>query len=179
MNLLKINISPNARVGQPRAPVPAEHAVGLADMNEAFDRVGRTVHGSLIRLARGTIRRMECDLDFIFAGRNKIQHVRAPCSVHVVRFEHNFAVDADGRERIQTFAGQIQRITDEIFLRKFKCAAVNIILLHQIECFLLVIAPEWIFHFARVQKIGIDRSGHSRRNPVDHARLASPMRRSA
>ena len=37
------DIPPDAGIGQPGTPVPAEHAVGLADMGEAHHGVGRTV----------------------------------------------------------------------------------------------------------------------------------------
>ena len=163
----EIDIAPDARVGKPRAPVPAEHAVGLAQQREAHGRVRGALHAALgVALLHRAVGRFEGDLDEVLALSDEVHHVHRPGAVHVVGKQQLLTVDGHRRYGVQALAGEQQRVAAQIGLGQVEGAAIDVVLLHQVEGLLLVVAPEGILHAARVQQICIDRAGHRRRNPL-------------
>ena len=86
--------------------------------------------------------------------------------MHVVGKQQLLTVDGHRRHGVQSLAGEQQRVAAQIGLGQVEGAAIDVVLLHQVEGLLLVVAPEGILHAARVQQICIDRARHRRRNPL-------------
>ena len=170
---LNVDVAPDAGVGQPRAPVPAEHAMRLAQVRKANRAVLRAVGAALrVSLLDVAVRRIEFDLDLVFALDGDVLDVHDPRPVHVVGVEHALSVDGDVRDGVQALAGQEQRVGREVGLGQRKRTAVEVVLLHQVKRLQLVGAPEGILHAAGVEQVGVDRAGHRGGQPLRFIRRA-------
>ena len=99
--------APDAGVGETGAPVPAEHAVGLADGGEAHHGIGGAVgRVFLIGLADVFGWGVKGDGDLVFPCPESVLHIVLPGSVHIVGSAHRDAVDGDGGQGVQTLAAQ-------------------------------------------------------------------------
>ena len=101
------DVAPDTAVGQPGTPVPAEHAVGLADLREALHGVGGALHEPRgVGLADEAGGGGEGHGDGVFPLMEQGFHVELPGAVHVVRLADARAVQVDGRQRVQALAAQ-------------------------------------------------------------------------
>ena len=103
----QMNAAPNAQVGQLRAPVPAEHIVGLTQM-----RIAR--HGGIhapkrthaLHIGNVAVGRSQGDAQKIFFGAHKACHIVFPNAVHIVRFPKQRAVQIHLAQRVDAVEAQ-------------------------------------------------------------------------
>ena len=174
------DVPPDAAVGQPRTPVPAEHAVGLAQVGEALHGVAGPLQPvRLIRLADVFGGRGEGDGDGVFAGLQQGLHVELPGAVHVVRHAGQLAVDLHRRQGVQALAAQIHPLAAKQVLAHLKGPGVAEIVLHPFEGFHLVVPPEGVLDLSRREQIAVHAARHSglqaRQTLVRHVQRPCPV----
>ena len=171
------NQPPDARVRQTGSPVPAEHAVCLAQVAEAGRCVGGFPAGRFFSFFR-TVENggIKSDFQRVFARVQLLLHVPHPGDVHVVR-EGDFApVKRHMRQRIQPLADQLHMRMCQLCFSHGECALVHIIFLHALEGIQLVFAPERVRHRAIRHQIRIHAARHMRRMPRFAVCFAHPPR---
>ena len=157
------NRPPDARVRQTGPPVPAEHAVCLAQMTEAGRCVGGFPAGRFLCLLRAVQnRRIKSDFQRVFARVQLLLHVPHPGDVHVVR-EGDFApVERHMRQRIQPLADQLHMRMCQLCFSHSERALIHIIFLHALEGIQLIFTPERVRHRAIRHQIRIHAARHIR-----------------
>ena len=137
--------APDAGVGETGAPVPAEHAVGLADGGEAHHGIGGAVGGILlIGLADIFGRGVEGDGDLVFPCPECGLHIVLPGSVHIVGSAHRDAVDGDGGQGVQTLAAEQHLVAAWELRADLEAAAVDKGVLHQLQGFHFIVPVEGV-----------------------------------
>ena len=159
------DIAPDAGIRQARAPVPAEHAVGLAQKRETDHRVGAAVGRVFgVGLADKLCRRGKADLDPVFPLAQQRLDVVLPDAVHVVGPADGRAVEGDFSQRVQPLAAQEHRFAGEQRGVGGKAARIEKVVLHELERFVFVVAEEGVGDAPGGEQVVIDRAGHLRRD---------------
>ena len=156
----------DTRIRQVRAPVPAEHTVGLPDMH-------KTVHGVLAAAGRAFIEfladisqgRMEVNPQGILPFLNRLRHIILPDPVHVFCGTHQLFIYKNIRDGIQPHELQPDPLAGFRALPG-ENRLILIVLLHQKQRLVFIVLPVGILHFSISQKIRIDGSRHLRLQPV-------------
>ena len=157
----QLYVAPDTGVGQARAPVPAQHAVGLAYVREALGAVAGALHVALgVAGAYVLERREEEDLYVVHTRVCQRSYVYRPFPVHVVAVRGKAAVHVHRGDGVKAVAVQEQRVAGELLGRDGEVALVDVVVLHQREGGVFVVPPEGIVHAAGSHQVGIDRPRH-------------------
>ena len=166
---LQLDIAPDARVGQPGPPVPAEHAVGLAQVGIAGNCVGGAPAGAfLIGGKRSLHGGVEVDEQAVAPGVEQRLHIPIPGNVHVVGIADRLPVDGYKGQGVQPVAMQQNAPGAQLILRQVKVAGIFVVMAQKLEGAALVFPPEGILHLTLAQQVGVDRA----RNPGLQPRAA-------
>ena len=172
---LQLDIPPDAGVGQPGTPVPAELAVHLPQVRKARRRVRRLPAGALFMLRRHIFHRgFEQNPDLVLSLPQQGLHLPFPGAVHIVRPADRLPVHIHPGQGVQPFAVQQQAVRLQILPGNREGAHILIVLLHQGKGGLLVLPPEGILHAAVPQQIRINRPGHQGLVPCRLVRRPHP-----
>ena len=102
---LQFDVPPDARVGQAGPPVPAKHAVGLAQVGIAGNRVGGAPAGALLIGSQGSLHGgVEADEQAVAPGVQKRLHIPLPGDMHVVGIAGVLSVDGYMGQGVQPVA---------------------------------------------------------------------------
>ncbi len=81
----QVDVAPDAGIGQPRAPVPAKHAVRLAQMREAAHGIGGAVDKAVFkRFGHKLGGRKEGNVQVVLPCMHMLLYIHLPGAVHVV-----------------------------------------------------------------------------------------------
>ena len=101
------DIPPQAKVRQDRAPVPAEHAMGLAKMRITGEGFRGTCQRALfLHLPGITKRGPQFHPETVLPGQEKLFYRIFPSPVHVVRFPEQRIVQKHPTQRIDALKGE-------------------------------------------------------------------------
>ena len=164
------DVSPDAGVGQTGAPVPAEHAVGFADQGEAHHGVGGAVGaaegvGFFYEAGWG----VEFHGNFVFSGPQNGFHIEFIGAVHVLGGAHQASVDRNGGQGVQTVAVQHHGVIFQQRGGDGEASAVDKVVIHQLQCFVFVVAVEGIGNLTGGEQIVVNRAGDLSRDAGEGA----------
>ena len=155
------NVPPDARVRQPGTPVPAEHAVGLSDQREAHHGIRGAVRGvGGISLLDELCGRRKQDFNPVFPFPQHILHIKFPDSVHIPGFPDQFPVDTDSRQGIQSLRPKQHPLLAQKLRRNLKAAAVQEVMLHQLQRFIFIVPVKGVRDFPCRKKIVVNGTGN-------------------
>ena len=156
----ELNASPDARVRQTGAPVPAEHAVGLAQVGEAHHGVGGAVRSGLgIGLFNKAGGGIKFDGNVIFSDLQHGFYVKFIGSVHIFGRSNHRAVDGDGGQGVQPVAAQQHRVALQQVCRNGEIPAVDEVIVHDLQRFVFIVPVERILDLTGGEQVVINRAG--------------------
>ena len=141
------DIPPDPGIRQVGTPVPAEHAMRFSQIRKAPHRI----RGSLQRLLfiglpdifRG---RSQSDPDAVGSFLQQRLHIKFPGPVHVIRFPGRLPIDINRRQRIQSVAAKNHSVAVQQFRRNVKITAVDKIIFHDLQRFILIVPVKRILN---------------------------------
>ena len=164
------DVSPDAGVGQPGTPVPAVHAMGFADMGKAHHGIGGAISaGSCVSFLDIFGRRGEVDTDGILARVQQLLDIEFPDAVHIVGEARRGTVNGNSRDGVKPLAAQQHGIAAQQLLVYRKAAAVEKIVVHQLQGIHFVIPVEGIGNQLSIQQIMVYRAGDPGGDGVENA----------
>ena len=155
----------------PRTPVPAEIALGLADLRTSAHRIAPSHLAGIKTLAPPRDLRQdaaECDLQnmcFLPVDCRKIPSVP---DKHVVGFAKRFTVESDFGQRVESVCDQLQMFS---LARSVKFVAIHPIPLSDPSQLFFPLTAERIGNHAMPEEIGVNASGHGGGEPASGFRL--------
>ena len=127
------NVPPDAGVRQTGTPVPAEHAVGFADVREAHHGIRAAVcHGLCVCFLNILSRRAEGDGDGVLSGTENGLNVELPDSVHIAGLTDDLTVDMDGGDGVQSLCPEQNLVPGEKGIVHLEAAEIDKIVVHQL-----------------------------------------------
>ena len=171
---------PDASVRKAGAPVPAEHAMRLAQMRKAGDGVGGAPAGAALPGVEHVVDgRVKPHAQLVFPGAQKGFDIPFPGDVHVVGVAHLASVERNMRQRVQALKAQQRPAVVQYLGLQRKHGAVLVALFHSFKGFPFVFTIERIGHLARAHEVGVHRARHQRVLPfpagLTHAPAASQI----
>ena len=163
---------PEPRVGQAGAPVPAEHAVGLAQVGKAHHRFLRTVGNVvLVFLFDKAGGRVQQHAQLVALFLQQILDLEFKRAVHILGVAELLAVQENVRHGIDALKAQQHRVALEQRLVRRKLCFVFIVVIHPLQRLGEIVAPEGIVHLSVLHQIMVDRARHGRRQEFFPSRL--------
>ena len=156
----QLDAAENTHIGQLGAPVPSVHAMCLAHLLKAVDRVARFVDRVFPLQPLGILRGgMEADADRIFARMQRGFDAGAPGAVHIVGTEKKRSVQVNVRDGVNAVADKFHAVCVQKIFRHSECAGIFVVAAQRQQGCILVVAVIGVLQQAIRQKIGAYRSG--------------------
>ena len=156
----KGDVPPDARIRQAGAPVPAEHAVGLAQQGEAHHGIGGAVGSGLgvgfLDKAGGGV---EFHGDVVLPRLQCGLYVELPDPVHVLCLAHLHAVDGDGGQGVQSVAVEQHLLAAQQLVGNLEIPAVDKVIVRDFQGLVLVVPVEGVRNLACGEQVVIHGAG--------------------
>ena len=157
----QVHRPPESGVGQMRAPVPAEHAVGLPQVGKALHGVGAALGGVLlVRFPNPLGGGVEPHLEVVLPLPKNSSHVVLEGAVHVLHMVQQHPVKPDVRHGVHALKAQHLVGAFQNSLRRGEILYVVVVVLHQGKSFQLVVPVVGVLHLSRRQQVGVHGPGH-------------------
>ena len=159
--LQKLNLFPDTCIRKSGTPVPSKHIMALSDFWKTLHGILSTENSRVLfmLLSNKLNRRSKCNLQLVFSRLKQFLHAEIPGSVHIIRTTYFFTIQRDDGDGIKSFKAKYHFLRSLNILRgHFHLTGVHKVILHEFQCFILIISPVRIFQQPCRNHIIINRS---------------------